>query len=325
MVTNMWPTEHEPVYGIFVRRQVDSLRDLKFDIDLIFIDGRRSRFAYLLGAIRVFFLNFRSNRPALVHAHGGEAGVVARLFLRGPVLISYCGADLLGSPAADGSIALSWRIRRWLLRRHACLANATITKSKQMEDTLPPRIRSRNTVVPNGINRSLFRPMSRSKARSELGWRDDDVVVLFAANPDNERKGFKMARSACEIASKKIDGLRLQVAWGVPPDKMPKLMAAADCLLFPSLSEGSPNVVKEAIACALPVITTDVGDVRYLLASVSPSRILPADPAELSTGLVELLSHPVRSNGYEVSEQFDERLVALRIADLYDEVLTQTL
>src|SRR5215216_2355793 len=122
VVTNMWRRQEKPGYGIFVKREVDSLTEAGLRCDVLFIRGYRSPLAYPLAALRFLAWNWRrSRRYALVHAHGGETALAARFYLRAPVLATYYGDDLLGSPRADGTVTTGWRIRRWVVRQHAYL------------------------------------------------------------------------------------------------------------------------------------------------------------------------------------------------------------
>jgi glycosyltransferase involved in cell wall biosynthesis len=200
------------------------------------------------------------------------------------------------------------------------LTSGTVTKSEEMATVLPRRTRSRNAVVPNGVDRSLFRPQDRIAARRELGWPITERIVLFAADPAVARKRYWLAQAACREAEHRIDGLHLTVAWGVSPDSMSKWMAAADCLLLTSVHEGSPNVVKEAISCNLPVVSTDVGDVRHLLREVEPSWVCAPDSTALANALVECLTDQRRSNGWEQSAWLGQPEIAMRLLELYWEL-----
>jgi glycosyltransferase involved in cell wall biosynthesis len=322
MITNMWPHEGHPGYGIFIARQIESLRTLGVDCDIEFVEGYRARSAYLRAMLKMLRLNFSARRPQLVHAHGGETALVARCYLRGPVITSYCGDDLLGTPRKDGSITLASRLRRAVLRAHARLMTRTITKSAEMERALGAAARRRNTVVPNGVDRGVFRPRPRAEARRELGWGADDRVVLFAADPAVERKRYWLAQAACREAERSVAPIRLEVAWETPPEQMPVLMAASDCLLLTSAIEGSPNVVKEALSCDLPVVSTDVGDVAEVLADVEPSWVCDAEPAQLGEALVACLGTARRSNGWERSSWLDQERIAERILALYSELVS---
>ena len=321
MVTNMWPHDAHPGYGIFVLRQVESLCALGLDCEVVFVEGYRTRWAYMREALRMLALNFSSRRPLLVHAHGGETSLVARWYVRGPVVASYCGDDLLGTPRADGSITPASRIRRTFLRAHARLMDRTITKSAEMEGVLGPSARARNLVVPNGVDRSIFHPRQSEDARRILGWSTVDRIVLFVADPAVERKRFWLAEAACRAVERMLGPVRLEVTWGKSPADMPMLMAGADCLLLTSAIEGSPNVVKEAVACGLPVISTDVGDVAEILGDIDPSWVCAPKPVALAVALADCLGETRRSNGWERSAWLDQERIAKRLVDLYAELV----
>jgi glycosyltransferase involved in cell wall biosynthesis len=317
MVSNVWPRDDYPSYGIFVRRQIESLRSLGLSCDVIFVEGYRDRWEYARAAVHMLRLNWSKSRPRIVHGHGGETALAVRWFVRGPVLVSYCGDDLLGTPRADGSLIFASRVRRFVLCKQARLLSATITKSSAMQAALSRKIRERNVVLPNGVDRSLFRPRPRDEARAQLRWPLADRIVLFAADPAVERKRYWLAEHACLEAEQRIGPVRLEVARATAPDEMPIVMAAADCLLLTSSIEGSPNVVKEAVTCGLPVIATDVGDVSQVLRGVEPSWICAPHPESLAGALVECLSDRRRSNGWEASAWLGEEEIGMRVLELY--------
>jgi hypothetical protein len=189
-----------------------------------------------------------------------------------------------------------------------------------MENILPASARAHNIVLPNGVDVELFSAMDRNIARGELGWGLNERVALFAADPRVPGKRYTLAEAAVEHAREKVPGLRLQVARGVSPDRMPLFMNAADCLLLTSSSEGSPNVVKEALMCNLPVVSTDVGDVAELLAGVLPSYICEASETALCEALVDCLTEPRRSNGRESSTRLDARIIGESLLGIYREL-----
>jgi glycosyltransferase involved in cell wall biosynthesis len=320
IVTNMWPDTERPVYGIFVKRQVDSLITAGVECDVLYVRGHRTPLAYLWGMLWFALSSVRLRaRYRVIHAHAGETAIVARFHLGLPVLISYCGDDLLGNPAEGGGLTLQSRARAFLIRHHSRLMSATITKSAEMERALPPSVQERNVVLPHGVDRNTFHTIPREQARRELGWGQDELVVLFAATrPWITRKRQGLASDACNVAAGELGReVRLEVVATRPPEQMPLLMSAADCLLMTSSIEGSPNAVKEALACGLPVVATPAGDIELLLDGVSSSYVCDSDPREVGDALWRCLTKRQRSNGREMTRWLSEEAIAERLIAIY--------
>lgn len=324
VVTNAWPRADNPVYGIFIKRQVDSLRDLGVRVDVMFVRGYLSRHAYASAAVALARLS-RSGKPRyrLVHAHGGETALSVLAYRRAPVLLSYLGLDLLGSLDGDRSASSSFRsrINARILRRSARLMSRTITKSPEMHLTLPRSCRSRDDVVPSGVDDSIFAPMPREHARDILDWDPDARIVLFGGIPGVRGKRLWLAEAACEVAATRLPNVQMKKLGGIDPAVVPVMMNAADCLIFPSVAEGSPNVVKEALMCSLPVVATDVGDVRDLLDGISPSWICEGTVGALGDAVFECLSDPRRSNGRSKASRLSTGAIATRVLSIYERML----
>jgi teichuronic acid biosynthesis glycosyltransferase TuaC len=322
VVTTAWPEADDEMYGIPVKRQMETLFRRGLRCDVLYIRGYRSPLAYFVGALRLASWGLTGRRRyRLVHAHGGEAALVATFYRRAPVLVTYLGSDLLGAPRRDGVVPLLWRLRRAGIRQHARLAARTITESEEMEAVLPAMVRKRNLVVAKGVATALFHPSDRADARRELGWDPTARIALFAADPDVALKRHRLAEAAIARARRIVPDLLLEVARGVPPDRMPLLMNAADCLLHTSFSEGSPNVVKEALMCDLPVVATAAGDIESLLRQVTPSYLCPSSETAIADALVECLREPRRSNGFEMmSRRLDVDAVADSLLEVYDDL-----
>lgn len=327
-VTNMWPIEADgpgpagspgPRYGIFVKRQVDSLVEAGVRCDVLLIRGFESRLAYVIAALFLFAKGF-ARQYQLVHVHAGETAFAARFYLTAPMIVTYYGSDLLGTPRADGSVPTHMRLLCSLQSAHARLTTRTITQSREMENVLPVPVQHRNLVIPSGVDPEVFSPVDREAARKELGWAPGERIALFAADPAVPRKRVWLAQEACAWVRGRVEGLRLHVAANVAPGDMPLLMSAADCLLLTSSIEGSPNVVKEAILCNLPVVTTRVGDVEKVLAEIKPSWFCDATPDSLGAALAECLSKPQRSNGREASGWLRSATIAQPHLDLYEDL-----
>jgi len=147
-------------------------------------------------------------------------------------------------------------------------------------------------------------------------------VVLFNAGRNPAVKDPELAAAAVAQAKAHLDGIRFVVLDGTAaPEDIPLYMNAADCLLVTSRTEGSPTVVQEAMACNLPVVSVDVGDVRERLLGVRHCAVVRRDPAALGLALATLLRQPRRSDGRAYAEALSVDAIAARLIELYGTLL----
>lgn len=308
--------------GVFCERQMRSLGRHNIAVDVLSIAGKEDALAsvapYLRAAMEVLKLNWGPRRYDLVHAHTGHCGVLAALQMRYPVVLTYVGYDL-DSPSEDREGIRTVAERR-LFRQLSRYFAATIAKSARGAAQLPTEGRERNSIIPNGIDRQLFAPRDRRAARAALAWDGPErPTALFVADPQRATKRFELAQAAVTKAREQVPELELQVCADTPPRLIPDAMSAADVLLLTSVAEGSPNVVKEALACDLPVVTVDVGDVRENLDGVRHCHICPSEPDALAQAIVSVVSAlPERSDGRERSEHLGLEPIAQRVMEVYD-------
>jgi glycosyltransferase involved in cell wall biosynthesis len=317
-VVNVWPEPDAPARAPFVRVSVHGLAAAGVKHDLLYVRGYRGAHCYLLGCAAMALLPLaRPGKYSLVHSHAGETAFAARFFWGAPVLATYWGSDLQGLGGqgdlrSKARFAISSRIQRL----HAAAMTATTTKTKQMEALLPRRARARNWVIPDGIDVSRFSPVDRSEARAALGWPPDQPTIITVGRRSPEKRLW-LAEEAAGLAAREIETLRWLPISNVAPEEMPLYYNAADLLLHTAASEGSPNVVKEAMACNLPVLATAVGDIADLLADVDPSATCDADPDALAREIVRLLRDGRRSNGREHAGALRVEVATAKLLDCY--------
>ena len=317
MVTPIYPTEQQPHSGTFIKSQVDSLIAAGVEVEIIH-PGPGPRPLRYLWAIAQVWRKARSKRFDLIHGHYGQWCLFARLQWALPVVASFLGDDLLGRPLGDGKyskfVALNVRVSRWLAKR----VDAVIVKSAQM---MREARRDDAFVIPNGVDFELFRPIPRAEARAELGWDRDRYYLLFGNDPDIPRKGFKRAQAAVEYLRAKGVPIELIVANGLPQTELVQYINASNALILPSFSEGSPNIVKECMACNIPVVATDVGDVVELIGRTQGCSICDPDPDKLATGIEKALLHADPTTGRIDISHLERSVVAKQVIAVYESVL----
>ncbi len=318
-ITPELPRPGEPGSMAPAARQIQSLREAGVDFTVLDLRGIPI-IKYLLALPKIRAL---LGQVDLVHAHFGYCGWLGRLQHRTPVVISFMGDDLLGTPDDNGR--LKWFSRQMVAanKQLAARVNQVIVKSPEMARVLAP---TPCHIVPNGVDLDLFQPVPRNEARRLLGWPQDDTCVLFPGNPDNPRKGHALAQAATRQAEQRLGhAVQLKQLWQVPPDQVPLYMNACDAMWMTSLIEGSPNVVKEALACNRPIVAVPVGDVADLLRHVEGCRVAQRDPLELGRAMAGVLTEYRKSSGrVELQRRgLDLPSVAERIIRIYELALHQ--
>lgn len=176
-------------------------------------------------------------------------------------------------------------------------------------------------IIPHEIDFEVFMPVERELARAELGLGQHKKYLLFAANPQIPVKRFPLAKAVAEDLAKQDPSIELRVVFKEPQSRLALYMNACDVLVFPSYQEGSPNVVKQAMACNLPIVATDVGDVREVIGNTEECFICKPEPGEFSERILEILRHCRRTRGREHVQHLAGPAVAQRIIQVYENVL----
>ncbi|WP_415380805.1 glycosyltransferase [Halosimplex sp. TS25] len=240
----------------------------------------------------------------LVHANYGLTAPAALAQPIRPVVLSLWGSDLLGR---YGTVS----------EQCARLADATVVMSEEMATDLDGDY----TVVPHGIDTDRFAPEPQDDALEAVGWDPAASHVLFPYDPSREEKNYPRAERVVERASEAVDDeVELHAVSGVPHEDVPTYMNAADAMILPSEREGSPNAVKEALSCNLPVVATPVGDVPTILDGADGSHVGDTDEG-LADALAEVLTATDSPNGRERAREFGLDRMGRDLLGVYDSVL----
>jgi glycosyltransferase involved in cell wall biosynthesis len=188
-----------------------------------------------------------------------------------------------------------------------------------MKRFLDPQVAAH--VIPSGLDLIKFRPMPAAEARGRLGLPAGRRLVLFVGRPTLARKRYDLARRAVDLVNPTLVA-ELVLGWGVPHNDIPVYMSACDALVFTSIQEGSPNVVKEALACNLPVVSVDVGDVPERLKGIDNCELCVDDrPETIAAALERVLRRGGRCNGRPAVTPLAEEVLTQQVIAIYRAVL----
>ena len=302
----MWPRDDDPAHGVFVRDQVEALRSIGHPVDVHVIEGGQgpARYPKSLPLLR---RRLAHGDFDVVHTHHALSGLAFWLAAapgrRPPWLLTHHGIEVFQGWQAP--------LAAWLTAR----ADKTIVVSPAMAEQLGLGAAE---VLPMGVDLAKFVPEEKGTARARLGLPQDGPVVAWVGT-DRPEKRLTLAHAAVSVLRRDVPGARLMVVQGRDHDEVPSWLCAADVLLLTSTCEGAPVVVKEALACDRPVVSTDVGDVRGILSQIPGCFVSPATPNALADSLGAALEHgPV--DGRRIMQDYDVRRVASRLADTYREL-----
>jgi len=270
----------------FYRHQIDALEGLGLNCDTIAVpntdEGARplSHYARFYGAT----LRQSLSKYDVVHANYGLTAPAALAQRQRPVVLSLWGSDLLGSYG---------QLSAWCANR----CDEVIVMSEQMAGEL-----DRDThVIPHGVDTTTFSPAPQAAARDALGWDRASRIVLFPYDPNRPIKNFARARSVVDTVAERLDDrVELRTITGVDHETVPRYMNAADVMVLTSRREGSPNTVKEALACNCPVVSTDVGDVSEYVDDLDHSAVCADDDELVDSLLATLRAAPVTEGREQV-------------------------
>jgi len=320
MLTSEWPTPEHPHYAPYLVRQVEFLRRAGIFVEVFSFRGARKPGNYLK-AWRRLRRTLKEGKYDLIHAQFGQSALLPwpkRL----PLVVTFHGCDIQGVKGPDGNATLAGQILQKLCQFVARKADGVITVSERLRKFVPASVPV--SVIPLGLDFDLIPKITSGEARARLGLPPDERLVLFVGNPEETVKRFSLARQSVGILNETLPA-RLIVGWKRSNEEILLLMKACDVLVLTSIQEGSPTVVKEALACNLPVVSLDVGDVAERLSGIAGCEVCSDDqPHTIAASLKRILISGERVNGREAVQDLDERLITARVINIYRSVMRKS-
>lgn len=291
----------------FIYEQATYLESLGTEIDFFLINRG---FRGYLKAINGIRKASKTINPDIIHAHYGLCGFIANLQRRIPVVTTFHGSDINNRGIRVFSIVSS------------LLSKRSIVVSDDLKNKLLKS--NRIHVIPCGVNSDLLVPMGKEIARANLGCDIDEKLILFSKEFYNKVKNYPLARMSVDIYNEQkeqkdkarllefIDYTREQVTW---------LYNAVDCAIMTSDNEGSPQFIKEAMACNCPIVSVDVGDVKQVISGIDGCYLAERNPKDIAQKLDLAIKHGKTCGREKVLQVFDSSVIAQRVIAVYNEVL----
>jgi len=288
--------------------QGESLSKEKIIVEYFDIIGK-GIFGYLRNVPLIKY-KIKLYNPDIIHAHYSRSAYVATIasFFKKPIIASLMGSDVEAKSFERFIIKV---FSKFLWKR-------VIVKSKSMRNKLNLSCVS---IIPNGIDLEKFQYIPKIVAQQELGFLINKRNVIWISDPSRAEKNFRLAEEAFKYLNS--EHIVLHVINNIKHNRIPLYYYAADCLLLTSLWEGSPNVIKESLACNCPIVSTDVGDVRENISDVEGCYITDSDPKDVADKVLKAINFQKPTKGREkiIKMGIDSDTIAKRIIEIYKEVL----
>lgn len=319
VVTNMFPTEANPQFGIFVAREVSDVRRAGVDVSVEPVAGPRGELDYFFSRRRLSRAIARVH-PSLLHVHFGYTQVSAAL-LGLPYVVTLHGDDIQGESTGRGGITLKSRLGVAVTKSLARRATRIIVLNEPMRQRLPPALQPRSVVLGGGVDDDHFSPAPKAEARHRLGLGDHELVLAFVNSGRQPTKRLDLAVATRDELIARGRPARLLVAEEVPAHEIRWHYRAADVLLMTSDLEGSPTCVKEALSCGTPVVSVAVGDVPEVVTTPERGIIVERMPAALASGVETVVDRAPRERISILPSHLRASTVADRLIGIYRSVL----
>jgi len=301
----------------FIASQAQSLRENGVEVDSFLIQ-KKGAWGYFLNIFKLRkFL--KENKYDILHAHYILSAWVTVLTLsKTPIVVSLMGDDAYGTYTGYKRVNFSSLYLPFLTLLIQPFVNGIISKSKNIEKFVYRKKIS--FIIPNGVKIEDF-ILPRENCRKELGLMPGKKYILFLGDKNNIRKNFRLVKTSInQLADANAE---LLSPYPVKHEQVAKYLNAVDVFLFTSFSEGSPNAVKEAMACNCPIVATDVGDVKWLLGQLDGHYLVSFNPQDVVEKLKAALKFSQsfgRTKGRDrlISLGLNIEFTAKRVIEIYE-------
>ncbi len=298
-------------YGVvpFVKSQGESLKKQGVEVDYYTIKGKGVK-GYLRN-IKPLRRQVYSREYDIIHAHYGLIGLVCVFSrLKKPLVLSVMGDDAYGSFNTKGKRIFSSYFVMFLTQIALIFTDYIIVKSKNIYNIIP--YKKKTQIIPNGVNYEMFKPANKQIEKNK---------ILWLANPKDPRKNYALVKKAVEIINN--PELKLINPFPIKHEEFSDYLNKSSVFVLTSYNEGSPNVIKEAMACNIPIVSTDVGDVREVLGKTEGCYITSFEPEDVADKIKKALAFGKRTTGREDIKHLEASVVAKKIINIYEKVLSK--
>jgi glycosyltransferase involved in cell wall biosynthesis len=289
----------------FVEEQGNMLKEQGLEVDYFTIRGN-GVWGYLKN-YPALKKKIKATRYDIVHAHFGLSGALAVMQRTVPVVITFHNGETLS-------------VKSNIISSLASLFSAyNIYVAQHIYDFCYFKNKNKSMILPCGIDIEKTQLIPQAEAKVKMNLPSDKINILFGGNFLNLRKNVKLANEALALLQR--NDINLIELKGFSREEVNTLLCACDLMLLPTKSEGSPQIVKEAMACNCPIVVTDVADIAQILNKVEGTYLTSFAPEDVAEKIRQAIAFGKRTNGRENIQRFDNKKIVKEILALYNKII----
>lgn len=194
-----------------------------------------------------------------------------------------------------------------LKRINAFIAVSPFVKEKLLEKGIAS---SKITVEGNGVNYRRFYPRDKSEMRKKLGLPSEAFIASFTGHFIPTKGPLKLLEAAKHDGSthlvfmgngsqsEQLDSNITLFKGVVPNNQVPEYLSASDVFVLPTHHEGSNNSILEAMACGLPIISSDIPEIRLQTRKDNSILVDSMSATEIGLALTELRTNDAKRKSF---------------------------
>ncbi len=288
-----------------IQNQVNSLIKAGVEVDIFPITGKGAKgYILYINKLRQYL---RGNKYDIIHAHYSLSGIVSSLSGAKPIIVSLMGSDVYARWYSG--------ILIWIFAKFSW--NLVIVKSAELQKK---SFLLNTCVIPNGVDLEVFKPAPKEQSIKKVNF-PNGVNIIFVSDPGRKEKNYLLAEKAVNVLN--LPNIHLHTLYNLPNKDLVAYYNAADLILLTSKWEGSPNVIKEAMSCNCPIVSTDVGDVKRIISEVDGCYLCTDNPDNISRQIRRCIEFQGRTSGRNriIHLGLDSENIANKIIEKYNNLI----
>lgn len=311
--------------GVFMVNAAKELQDKGYNIDLFYTGNLRNPLNILKCQKTI---KDKAKNYDIVHAQYGSACALTTLRVRNcATIVTLRGSDWNAIPTSSRLFNIHKKMAVMFTKASLKYYDIIVTVSERMAEEVRKNYKEKEIFsLPSPIDLKRFLPINKDTAKEKLGFKNNNEkwVLFTTISKTNATKRYDLAKQAFDIAQKRNENIRFKVASGIPHESMPSFVSACDVILCTSISEGWPNSIKEALACNIPFVSTDVSDLKEIALKEKSCKVVQSiNPHVIADALCEVLNQNEPANLRQYVEEMNMNNFTKNLISIYKTAISK--